>query len=218
LQALNANSTSRDRKHSAKSSQDINDGLQRNSSVRSTRSNRRNSFDSATLGRDSVRRPDQLNFGKPLLDFTPQYKEPPQFANRGKGYKPDNARSGNLIDAVPSPENAILLPGNDDWRARPKTSGDVDRSKSINRSKSTRRQPNGMPPDDGEAFTGGLLALRGHSRGNGNTGHGVMSGNKAKGPMVDLNEPSMFESGSLLSRLQAEKLGNPIAREPWRVD
>jgi hypothetical protein len=205
------------RRHATKPSQDCGGGLQRNTSVRSTRSQRRSSFDSATLGRgNSVRRPD---FGKPLLDFTPQYKEPPQFAKRGKGYKPDHIGTGGLINSATSPENAIFLPGNEDWRARPKTSGGVlDRSKSITRSKSTRRQPNGMPPEDNEAVTGGLLASSGHGWGSGNTGHGVMSGNHARGPMLNLNEPSMFGNGSLLRKIEANHLGNPIAREPWRVD
>ncbi|KIW07276.1 uncharacterized protein PV09_02130 [Verruconis gallopava] len=199
------------RKHNAKASQDYGGGLQRNTSVRSSISQRRNSFDSGTLGRHkSVRQPD---FGKPLVDLTPQYKEPPQFAKRGKGFKPDQIGSGGLIENATSPENPLGIPGNNDWRARPSTSGGgLEKSKSINRTKSTRRQPHGAP-DDLEPFTVGLLAQSGKSGwGDGQVGHGVISGNHAKGPMLDMSEPSLFGSGTLLRKMEAQNLGNPVGK------
>jgi flagellar biosynthesis GTPase FlhF len=214
------------RRHNTRPSQDQGHGgggLQRNTSVRSTRSQRRNSFDSATLGRqDSVRRP-ELDFGKPLLDFTPQYKEPPQFARRGKGIRPDQAPPGTLIDLATTPDNPLGLPSQDDWRVRPKTSagsGGLDRSKSINRTKSVKR-PNAVP-EESEAFTGiGLLASQSGRAGWGDdkTGHGVVSANQARGgPMLDMSERSMFANGTLLRRMEAGGMGNPTPREQWRVN
>jgi hypothetical protein len=206
-------------RHGSNPSRDLSSGLQRTSSIRSSRSQRRNSFDSAALGREnSVQRPD---FGKPLLDFSPQYKDPPQYANRGKAFKPHQAGGLGLIDNATSPEESIPLPGSDDWRARPKTSGGatVARSKSINRSRSTRRQPNGLASETEEPFTVGLLAqTRRQGWGDGSTGHGVLSGNHAKGPMLTMEGGSLFGDGSLLRKMEARNMGNPIEKEPWRVD
>jgi len=62
------------------------------------------------------------------------------------------------------------------------------------------------PPSDVDsvdAFTGGgLLAHSGPGWGSGDRGHGVLSGNQAKGPMVDLAEKSKFANGSLLRKVE----------------
>ena len=190
-----------------RTSQDV--GLQRGHSVRSSRSQRRNSFDSASLHRSgSMNR--QLQMPKPLVDLTPQYKEPPQFQKKGKGYRPDQLGPGGLIDSATSPEVAIQIPPSQDWRARPVTSAGLDRSKSV-RSTKGGRLPSGASFETGEPFTGGLLAQNG-PWGTGNKGHGVLSGNMAKGPMVDLNERSRFADGSLLRRVERDGMGNPIER------
>jgi hypothetical protein len=213
------------RRHNAKPSQDQGNssGLQRTTSIRSTRSQRRNSFDSATLGRrDSVRRP-ELDFGKPLLDFTPQYKEPPQFARRGKGFRPDQTQPGGLIESATTPENPLGLPISEDWRIRPKTSagsGGLDRAKSVSRSKSVRRP--GAVTEEREPFTGSGLLASSSGRagwGDGKTGHGVVSANQARGgPMLDMSERSMFGNGTLLRKMEVGGMGNPTAREPWKVN
>lgn len=210
------------RRHHPRPSQDQSGGPQRSASIRSARSGRRNSFDSATIGRrESMRRPGHdPDFGKPLLDFTPQYHAPPQFSRKGKGFHPDQAACGGLIENATGRDNPLGLPGTDDWRARPRTSAGpgLDRAKSINRSRSTRRGPNGTVLEESEGFTGGLLSKNRAGLGDGSTGHGLLSGNHAKGPMLDVHEHSQFESGSLLRQMEKGHLGNPSARdEPWRV-
>ena len=69
---------------------------------------------------------------------------------------------------------------------------------------------------DAEAFTGaGLLANSGFSQGGVGRGHGVMSGNHAKGPMLDMSDGSQFAPGSLLSKVESQhgKDGPIIDRE-----
>jgi hypothetical protein len=59
----------------------------------------------------------------------------------------------------------------------------------------------GVPEDDREAFTGGLLSQAGYSQGFAPVGRGVMDGSKAKGPMLNLREDHQIAQGSLLSAL-----------------
>ena len=222
--------------------------LKRADSIHSSRSQsqvyRRNSVASAdhpsAPRRDSGRVPP-----KPLIDLTPQYKEPPQFSKKGHGYKPKVIGEGGLIDAVPQNtniEDAIKIPRATTWK-RPVTSAGpgtaassgrykgwpqhappssaspspppaphaYDRTKSLrghgaplshqHYQQSSLRSPN---VGAGAPFTGdGLLAKSKGGWGSGSKGHGVLSGNMAKGPMVDLGEGSKFAEGSLLR--QAER-------------
>ncbi|KAJ9640021.1 hypothetical protein H2199_006255 [Coniosporium tulheliwenetii] len=134
---------------------------------------------------------------KPLVDLTPQYIEPPQFAKRGKGFKPEQLGPGGLIDCATSPEFAITVPPALDWRARPTTSsagaqghsGVVDRTRSLHGAgPGTKLQTlaannhENVPENSADAFTGqGLLAHAGFSQGDAARGHGVMSGANARG-------------------------------------
>ena len=69
---------------------------------------------SVDLGRSGSRREPM----KPLVDLTPQYREPPQHQKKGRGVKPDQIGPGGLIEIVPSPEEAIPIPPSTDWRGR----------------------------------------------------------------------------------------------------
>ncbi|KAK3686938.1 hypothetical protein LTR37_019336 [Vermiconidia calcicola] len=147
---------------------------------------------------------------KPLVDLTPQFREPPQFQKKGgRGYQPDSAASGPLIENATSPEDPLGIPPSTDWRGRNNSGSPHNRTNSLSRngpnSKSVRR-----PATSGTAFTGeGLLAgPQGQSGwGGGERGRGVIDGSRAKGPMIDLNESSKFQQGSLLNKVEKDHGG-----------
>ncbi|CAO2647381.1 Nn.00g083030.m01.CDS01 [Neocucurbitaria sp. VM-36] len=184
-------------------------GLKRNSSVRSNHHRRT----SSELQRSASKRIPGMP--EPLIDLTPQYRPPPQFANKGKGYNP-GAAAGPLVESATSIEEAIKVPSSTDWRARPTTSraahgtygtGGHERTRSLKGrgeplAAYTQNNHTGAPDDDSNAFTGGgLLATAGYSQGHAPVGRGVMDGSKAKGPMLNVNDNNQFAQGSLLSAL-----------------
>lgn len=192
-------------------------GLGRRTSVRST--HRRTSSD---IQRSMSTRAKP----KPLVDLTPQYKEPPQHRNKGKGFTPE-AGVGPLIENATSIEEAIKVPASTDWRAgaRPPTSrthgtygtGGHERTRSLKGrgdglAAYTYNNHSGAPDDDSNAFTGGgLLARAGFSQGRQPVGRGVMDGSKARGPMLDMRENSNFASGSLLAGVERKHgSGGPV--------
>jgi len=96
---------------------------------------------SANIGRSSSTRQKP----KPLIDLTPQYREPPQHTKKGKGHYPDQIGLGGLVEAATSPENPIGAPPATDWRNRngsnatgPTTSSGAQEGAGIDRSKSLR--------------------------------------------------------------------------------
>jgi hypothetical protein len=186
-------------------------GLGRRSSVRSNGHHRRTSSDIARSA--SVR-----SKPKPLVDLTPQYREPPQHARKGKGFVPEGGaplvESANCIALV---EDAIKIPSSTDWRARPTTArtqghgtygtGGHERTRSLKgRGEALAsyavNNHDGAPMDNGGAFTGGgLLATSraGIGQGHALVGHGVMDGSKARGPMIDFAGDEQFAEGTLLA-------------------
>lgn len=64
----------------------------------------------------SQRRKPPGPMGKPLVDLTPEYKEPPQFKNKGRGHKPDRLGAGGLIEAATTPEDPLNIPHNTIFR------------------------------------------------------------------------------------------------------
>lgn len=181
-------------------------GLNRRSSVRST--HRRTSSE---IGRSVSTRAKP----KPLIDLTPQYKEPPQHARKGKGVKPEPG-AGPLVESATSPEEAIRVPPAQDWRAgaRPPTA----RQNTYERTKSLKGRGEGLagyavnnhsgaPEDESGAFTGGLLAQARHYQGQDGRilGHGVMDMSRAKGPMLDLRGGERFKPGTLLAGVERKQ-------------
>jgi hypothetical protein len=154
---------------------------------------------------------------KPLVDLTPQYREPPQHSKKGKGFNVSSA-AGPLVENATSPEEAIKVPPSTDWRVRPSTAhrrqghgtygtGGHERTRSLKGrgeglAAYTVNKHTTVPEDESNAFTGGLLARAGFSQGGVSVGHGVMDGSKAKGPMLDLREEPTFASGSLLAGVE----------------
>lgn len=187
-------------------------GLQRNASVRSQRHH-----SAEVPGRSNSIRGGKKDMPKPLVDLTPQYKEPPQFAKKGKGFRPENVGSGGLIDSATSGmQDAIVIPPSSDWRGRPATSGASlgagghDRTKSL---KGHGVRVNGQQAIGGAdpmGFTGkGLLASSGPGWGDGDKGRGIVSERARRGgPMLDLSEDSKFAQGSLLAKVEGTGGGN----------
>ena len=183
-------------------------GLARRSSVRSNH-HRRTSSDLQRSASARVK-------PRPLVDLTPQYKEPPQHRNKGKGFNPQTG--GALIENATSIEEAIVVPPSVDWRAgaqRPTTArahgsyghGGHERTRSLKGrgeglAAYTVNNHTAGVNDDRAAFTGGLLARAGVGQGAQPVGHGVMDGSRAKGPLLDLNEGSKFAQGSLLAGVE----------------
>ncbi|KAH7054291.1 hypothetical protein B0J12DRAFT_570417 [Macrophomina phaseolina] len=160
---------------------------------------------------------------KPLVDLTPQYKEPPQFAKKGKGFRPEQVGPGGLVDAATSPDVPIPIPPSQDWRARRDISGSRPGTSGIDRTKSLRghgqkinyiaNNHSNVPENDDAAFTGrGLLASAtfGPTASAAPFGHGVMDGSKAKGPMIDFSEDNRFQPGSLLERVASNQPNAPV--------
>ncbi|KAL8945251.1 MAG: hypothetical protein Q9211_000210 [Gyalolechia sp. 1 TL-2023] len=81
------------------------------------------------------RLPTQLKKPKPLIDLTPQYREPPQHIRKGRGVTPGQIPAGGLVDIATSPEVAIPIPPTTSWR-RPGTSSGPETSPPRNRSRS----------------------------------------------------------------------------------
>lgn len=179
-------------------------GLYRSSSTRSN--NNYHQRTSSDLRRTASKRVPGMP--QPLIDLTPQYKPPPQFAKQGKGYNP-GANAGPLVESATSMEEAISVPSSTDWRAKPRpvyAPQPNERTKSLK----GRGQPlaahtvnnhSGAPQDDREAFTGGLLSQAGYAQGHATVGRGVMDGSKARGPMLDFGDERQFQSGSLLANM-----------------
>jgi hypothetical protein len=178
-------------------------GLKRTHSSRAQHAHK--TTNSGDLHRSNSRAQDKP---KPLVDLTPQYREPPQHAKKGRGYNKDNLGPGALIESATSPEDPLGIPPSTDWRNR-NTSGNSSqpvRTGSLSRnapnSRSVRRQPATDNAFTGEGLLAGSQAQSGW--GGGNRGRGVMDGSHAKGPMVDLTERSQFAHGSLLSKVEKE--------------
>ncbi|KAJ8105123.1 hypothetical protein OPT61_g10369 [Boeremia exigua] len=188
-------------------------GLNRSSSTRSSHHRRTSSDIRRTASKRIPGMP------QPLVDLTPQYRPPPQFAKQGKGYNP-GANAGPLVESATSMEEAIVVPSSTDWRAKPRpvyAPQPNERTKSLK----GRGQPlaahtvnnhNGAPQDDREAFTGGLLSQAGYAQGHATVGRGVMDGSKARGPMLDFGAEQQFQSGSLLASVGGITNGPVIDR------
>ncbi|KAM0793880.1 hypothetical protein BDR22DRAFT_791980, partial [Usnea florida] len=53
---------------------------------------------------------------KPLIDLSPQYREPPQHAKRGRGVVLEQIPAGGLIEVANTPCEAIQIPPSTTWR------------------------------------------------------------------------------------------------------
>lgn len=183
------------------------DELQRNKSK-----NNRPKRETVDLHRSGSRAKDQP-FSKPLVDLTPQYKDPPQHTRRGRGHRPDAIGEGGLIESATSPEDVLGVPSSIDWRGHRSIASPDDensRNPSRQRSLSQGRTATGKGVEEHEPFDiHGLLASSKTGWGGEQRGRGVVNGSRATGPMLDLNEPSVFAQGSLLNKVEREQPVGP---------
>ena len=153
-----------------------------NSELRRERSTRnRNSVDLSRSGSRAKGMP------KPLIDLTPEYREPPQHIKKGKGHYPEVVGPGGLVDAATSPEDAIVAPPAVDWRGR-------NAQHSPNRNAGRQDQRPGTARD--ASYEAG--------------------GAKTRGPLLDMSEESVFAQGSLLKKAEAERRWDEPAGERGR--
>ncbi|KAK4983672.1 hypothetical protein LTR66_008745 [Elasticomyces elasticus] len=182
----------------------------RSTSVRRNPSTRKRERGSVEIGRSASQRARELH--KPLVDLTPQYREPPQHVKKGKGFHPDQIGLGGLIENATSPENAIEVPPAIDWRGRnaAHAPSHVNEGRVRSRSRPTREKSVKRPTTAGASSDqpvkpfapSGMLANAQIGQGDVGTGHGVLSGAHARGPLLDLNEESRYAPGSLLHRVE----------------
>ncbi|KAH9831106.1 hypothetical protein Tdes44962_MAKER02184 [Teratosphaeria destructans] len=188
------------------------DGPRRNKSTRTRDTTQGQTTND--LRRNQSRRnrsPELQRFGsrrgpaKPLVDLTPQYREPPQHVRKGKGHYPD--RPGNLIESATTPEDPIGIPPSTDWRGR-NCAYQQNEGRNCARSMSRHEAKSGAVRSSGDAdsaFTGqGLLAHGAKGWGGENRGRGYANGSHAKGPLLNMREPSQFPQGSLLNKVERE--------------
>ncbi|KAJ5831782.1 hypothetical protein N7474_000093 [Penicillium riverlandense] len=160
--------------------------------------------------------------GKPLVDLTPVFQEPPQHSRKGRGVTVE--RGMPLIDAATGPDLAptsTAIPPATAWRRPPADlQSQTVSSRSRYRSNTTGRerypsQPyasaypssTGASPTspDGPFIPNSLLASStrlSNSQGRAGTGKGVATGDRnAARPMLDMSPASPFAEGSLLRQL-----------------
>lgn len=161
-----------DRRKDALNTSSTNTGgsLNRTDSVRSSRSRRHsisNGEATGGLARQTnvrTRMPD-----KPLVDLTPQYKEPPQFSKKGHGYKPAVVGEGGLIDAVPENNNIdekIKIPSSTAWKRPTTSSGATLAAGASGPSRYKSQRSHAVPPSTSAGVPGVgydyTKSLRGH--------------------------------------------------------
>jgi hypothetical protein len=161
--------------------------VRRSSSVRSTAN--RNSNGPQLSRSDSRSNPSRppIDFGRPLIDLTPQYHEPPQHSRKGKGFKPATLPPGGLIAAVTGPDlapGAVAIPEARDWRPR---------GASI----SQHQNGSGSNVASGPARTRGPSASSGSGLQR-NSSLRSARGSGARGLVGDLNLDEGFTGGGLL--------------------
>ncbi|GFG02247.1 hypothetical protein IFM5058_00839 [Aspergillus udagawae] len=185
-----------------------------------SRSNTMTSAHAPDMG--SVKRALSVNRGKPLVDLTPAYQEPPQHARKGRGVAVEPGVP--LIDAAtgPEPVAGIAVPPSTTWRrppvpAEPAPSAETQTRKRSNTLRSTSNQRplhtapaspvtpvDNVQPSEGPFLANSLLARSAlaAAQSNGPVGHGVATGDRnASKPMLDLTPANPFAEGSLLRNL-----------------
>ena len=110
---------------------------------------------------------------KPLIDLSPQYREPPQHAKRGRGVVLEQIPAGGLIEVANTPCEAIQVPPSTTWRRPTSKGGDepsTGRFKPLRRDNNSdapsgSRQASTSPGKRDLAFTGRLLASSSRDQG-----------------------------------------------------
>ncbi|KAJ5919594.1 hypothetical protein N7454_009429 [Penicillium verhagenii] len=158
--------------------------------------------------------------GKPLIDLTPRFQEPPQHTRKGRGVTVEPGMA--LIDAATGPDllpECMAIPPAIAWRRPSVPSVEIPpvpqtrhRAKSVRSvrpptlSRADATPTTASPGSPGVPFLPNSL-LASISATNPNTGqppvgHGVATGDRnATRPLLDMSPDNPFQEGSLLRRL-----------------
>ena len=147
---------------------------------------------------------------RPLVDLTPQYREPPQH-RKGRGIVPDNIPAGGLVEVATSPEQAISIPPATAWKRPSDEEGGFQRPEIV-RARNNSSSPGGraatresLSPEK-SPLTSGLLVSGIQGQGGIVHGRSAKTGKReARSPMVNANEGSGYASGSLLARMETQQ-------------
>ena len=157
--------------------------------------------------------------GKPLVDLTPVFQEPPQHTRKGRGVTVEAGVP--LIDAATGPELAptcMAIPPSTAWRRPSITAADVPPVPQRTRANTIRSirqppQPNPIPtaassntpavPFLPNSLLANTKTIPTQAQGQAPIGHGVATGDRnATRPMLDMSPQNPFAEGSLLHKLE----------------
>lgn len=157
--------------------------------------------------------------GKPLVDLTPVFQEPPQHTRKGRGVTVEAGMP--LIDAATGPELAptcMAIPPSTAWRRPSITAADVPPIPQRTRANTIRSirqppQPNPVPttansntpavPFLPNSLLANTKTIPAQAQGQAPVGHGVATGDRnATRPMLDMSPQNPFAEGSLLHKLE----------------
>ncbi|KAJ6110819.1 hypothetical protein N7486_003054 [Penicillium sp. IBT 16267x] len=177
--------------------------------------------DTAPNGTAMLNRSKSLNQkGKPLIDLTPVFQEPPQHQRKGRGVTVEPGMA--LIDAATGPDllpSCMAIPPAVAWRRpsvpsvevppipQPRQRANTIRSvRPATQPKADSNSANPSPSSPAVPFLpNSLLATASKAnpnQGQAPIGHGVATGDRnATRPMLDMSPENPFAEGSLLHRL-----------------
>ncbi|EED17801.1 conserved hypothetical protein [Talaromyces stipitatus ATCC 10500] len=149
--------------------------------------------------------------GKPLVDLTPTYREPPHHARKGHGVKVDSGiplvEVATGLEAIPG---VPTIPSATTWRRDEAAPAPIPGHRRANTVKSQHH--NHVPvldtyvsPSGATSFTpNGLVALASPAtQTNTSVGRGVATGDRhATRPLLDMTPQSQFAEGSLLRSIE----------------
>lgn len=159
-------------------------------------------------------RSNSVRKGKPLVDLTPTYREPPQHARKGHGVKVDSGmplvEAATGLEAIPGIPN---IPPATTWRRdeaapAPAPAGRrrANTVKSQHQTHTPVLDPFSSPSDAVPFIPNGLVALSASipsAQAGSGVGRGIATGDRhATRPLLDMTPQSQFAEGSLLRSIE----------------
>lgn len=140
------------------------------------------------------RKSSQRTKSKPLLDLTPEYREPPQHQKRGRGFLPEQIPVGGLVKAATTPSM-----NDPSWAV----GANLVRSQTNHSQHTAIRQTPGRLDKMGPSLVGGLLSsAQQQDQGSSKIALGTKTeGRSAKEPLQEAVTEGPWVKGSLLDRV-----------------
>ncbi|GAM36337.1 hypothetical protein TCE0_018r05349 [Talaromyces pinophilus] len=179
-----------------------------NSRSNTVRSNHRPAEGFSHSRSNSVRK------GKPLVDLTPTYREPPQHARKGHGVKVDSGmplvEAATGLEAIPGIPSIPLATTwrRDEAAPAPAPSGRrrANTVKSQHQTHTPVLDPFASPSDAAPFIPNGLVTLSASipsAQAGSGVGRGIATGDRhATRPLLDMTPQSQFAEGSLLRSIE----------------